>query len=391
MNRDTIKYIAGICCTLLCNILMVVGNYIMKGYDCSSADVTLFKGLFQMPIYGSVILYSLLATKSGSNKNQKRPVKDDNNDVKTPNDISKETREIKFLPTKFKDKAWTLAFGMLNGARYAAFYGAVLFMPMADYIVYIATTPIFSYIFSCLLIKTKLTILKTVLCVSVVIGISLVTQPPFLFGEDDKILSQEAKNISSKDTGHPFVAFDNEISSNLTKEGTLEETKFTSSYWIGVGLSFTFATAGAMCNVIPVKCKCVSTHTLMFWAGLGNVISSFLCLPLPKLELDTLFQPEILEWFQWIIVIVLGFLGVAINQLLMLANILSTPTVNSMTRRSEIILVLFIDMFYFNVYPNALKGIGYAIVLISVVGMAAANDLQKWMDKRFKSQPEVQS
>ena len=29
------------------------------------------------------------------------------------------------------------------------------------------------------------------------------------------------------------------------------------------------------------------------------------------------------------------------------------------TRRSEIILVLFIDMFYFNVYPNALKGLGY--------------------------------
>ena len=92
------------------------------------------------------------------------------------------------------------------------------------------------------------------------------------------------------------------------------------------------------------------------------------------------------------------------------------------TRRSEIILVLFIDMFYFNVYPDALKGLGYgklnignitflfllvksikksinftiyldisAIVLISVVGMAAANDLQKWMDKKFKSQPEVQS
>ena len=29
------------------------------------------------------------------------------------------------------------------------------------------------------------------------------------------------------------------------------------------------------------------------------------------------------------------------------------------TRRSEIILVLFIDMFYFNVYPDALKGVGY--------------------------------
>ena len=46
-----------------------------------------------------------------------------------------------------------------------------------------------------------------------------------------------------------------------------------------------------MCNVIPVKCKRVSTHTLMFWAGIGNVIFSFLCIPLPKLELETLFSP----------------------------------------------------------------------------------------------------
>ena len=46
-----------------------------------------------------------------------------------------------------------------------------------------------------------------------------------------------------------------------------------------------------MCNVIPVKCKRVSTHTLMFWAGLGNVIFSFLCVPLPKIDLVTLFHP----------------------------------------------------------------------------------------------------
>ena len=64
------------------------------------------------------------------------------------------------MPSRHKDKAWTLAYGIFNGARFAAFYGAVLFMPMADYIVCIATTPIFSYIFSILLIKSKFTILK---------------------------------------------------------------------------------------------------------------------------------------------------------------------------------------------------------------------------------------
>ena len=56
-------------------------------------------------------------------------------------------------------------------------------------------------------------------------------------------------------------------------------------------ITFNFVFAGAMCNVIPVKCKRVSTHTLMFWAGLGNVVFSFLCILLPDLDLDTLFNP----------------------------------------------------------------------------------------------------
>jgi hypothetical protein len=54
---------------------------------------------------------------------------------------------------------------------------------------------------------------------------------------------------------------------------------------------FHYFEIGAICNVIPVKCKRVSTHTLMFWAGLGNIIFSFMCVPLPKLDLVTLFHP----------------------------------------------------------------------------------------------------
>jgi len=174
MNPDTLKYIAGISCTLLCNVLMVVGNYIMKGYGCSSADVTLFKGLFQIPMFGGLILYYMLS----SNKNAKKR-QDEENEMEDDEGVKKDSeKEIKFLPSRHKDKAWTLAYGIFNGARFAAFYGAVLFMPMADYIVCIATTPIFSYIFSCLLIKTKFTILKTSLCIFVIVGISLVMQPP---------------------------------------------------------------------------------------------------------------------------------------------------------------------------------------------------------------------
>ena len=80
-------------------------------------------------------------------------------------------------------------------------------------------------------------------------------------------------------------------------------------------------------------------------------------------------------------------------------------------------MVLFIDMLCFGIYPDAIKGVGYgkyysfrmiyliserldqyyknnacfifyfsAIVLGSVIGMATANDIQKWIDNKFKKQ-----
>ena len=108
-----------------------------------------------------MILYFLCVHKEPSSKNDSQVV-EENEDENATNASSKKTtkKEIRFLPSQNKDKAWALSYGLFNGARFAAFYAAVLFMPMADYIVCIATTPIFSYLFSCILIKTKLTVLK---------------------------------------------------------------------------------------------------------------------------------------------------------------------------------------------------------------------------------------
>ena len=56
-------------------------------------------------------------------------------------------------------------------------------------------------------------------------------------------------------------------------------------------------------------------------------------------KIDLLTQSFFIEIIQWIIVIVLGFLAVVINQLLIWANILASPTVNSMVRINEYIYI----------------------------------------------------
>ena len=111
--------------------------------------MTLFKGFFQTFGFAAVILFALY-----------RPTTTSADEGNRRNNGNNKVKEVKFFPSATQDKVWALTYGMFAGARFAAFYAAVLFMPMGDYIVCIATTPIFSYIFSILLIKTKLTILK---------------------------------------------------------------------------------------------------------------------------------------------------------------------------------------------------------------------------------------
>ena len=64
------------------------------------------------------------------------------------------------VPGTLLEKGGCVGYAFFGGVRYACLYSAVLFMPMADFIVVCATTPIFSYLFSRLFIKTKLTVIK---------------------------------------------------------------------------------------------------------------------------------------------------------------------------------------------------------------------------------------
>ena len=59
------------------------------------------------------------------------------------------------------------------------------------------------------------------------------------------------------------------------------------------------------------------------------------------------------------------------------ANRLSSPTINSVVRRSEIILVLLYDVIWLKDYPDIIEGCGYVIVLISVIIITFADQIHE--------------
>ena len=77
------------------------------------------------------------------------------------------------------------------------------------------------------------------------------------------------------------------------------------------------------------------------------------------------------------------------NGLLIMANRLSSPTINSVMRRSEILLVLGYDVIFLKEYPDAIEGCGYVIVLLSVIGITFSDAIQEWISKDKRSTTHI--
>ena len=57
----------------------------------------------------------------------------------------------------------------------------------------------------------------------------------------------------------------------------------------------------------------------------------------------------------------------------------SGPTVCSMMRRTEVLIVLLVDVAFYSIYPNATAAVGYCLVILSSCGIVLAPKVEeKW-------------
>jgi len=239
-------------------------------------------------------------------------------------------------------------------------------------------------------LKSKPTVVKSVLCVVVVIGVVLVVKPPLLFPPTSS--TQSVQNITSSNTETLSEMSSNTttISLNSTTSqfncrlgksdgGSSTSSKFTSEYWIGLAFGFGFAVSSSMCNVLPCFSKTVAVNVFMFWAGWGSVAVAFLLPPVVGLCMKTVYYASIIGWMDWVAVVGLAAVALMCNQLLIIATLWSSPTVMSMMRRSEIVLVMIIDMTR-QKFPDTFGSVGFGLVLLSCLGMTFSNNIQTYIN-----------
>ena len=129
----------------------------------------------------------------------------------------------------------------------------------------------------------------------------------------------------------------------------------------------------------------------MLYAGVGSLVCSIIANFIAGFELNIWGLERTSYTFKTIVEITIGFFGMMANGLLILANRLSSPTINSVVRRSEIILVLLYDVIWLKDYPDIIEGCGYVIVLISVIIITFADQIHKEILKLKNRQSTMQA
>jgi drug/metabolite transporter (DMT)-like permease len=120
---------------------------------------------------------------------------------------------------------------------------------------------------------------------------------------------------------------------------------------------------------------------MMLYAGVGSLVFSFAANFVPNFQLHLTIGNYHSGIPTLALEICLGFCTMIANGLLVLANRLSSPTINSVIRRSEILLVLGYDVIFLKEYPDAIESCGYIIVILSVIGITFSDAIQELISK----------
>ena len=439
MEKKTSNLIYGVLCSIGCNLLFIVSNRLIKEYDLSGSNINFFKGLIQSVTFGSIIVISHvitvlndLSTRDNNTEHEGFVFNDDGDMINTI--IPPIRRSI----AKKCDTGWLILFGLCYGLVFLAFGIGSTKIPFSYFVVIIATTPIFALLFSRCILRTAFTVLKLLICVTLILGICMVTYKGFMkqelpslndrdtdFGDPGRnltknILNQNVSqsmhtnsmygrmeikerknkpdNISSNTSfsicqKHPCVRdssySDDRISLAHKQSKSLNNELLTqnTNLWMGMICAFLFSILGALANVIPVKCKDTPVSYMMISAGMGSLFVSSIAHIVPKFQIDIPFGYKFLSTPKICKEIGIGFMITLTNGLLIFANRLSSPTINSVIRRSEILLVLGHDILFLQDYPDAMQICGYVTVTISVITITFSDPIQELLTKKTNKSP----
>jgi len=342
--------LCGALLVLLTNCCYIGNSYLVKWIHLGPGEISLVRGILQIIVFSSIIVRHKL-TSGHLQVNTKE-------DSSEENSLKEDSKNV--LGTYLL----LIAYGLLTSTSSFSVITAIPLLPIGDLIVLCFISPVFSIIWSSLIIKKPLTLLSIVLCTFIICGDILVVQPSSMFGSGDK---------NSTNT-----------SDNFNEEGDVA-VRHSMNYPVGVGLCLYAAGAVSLANVVQVfiindvNVK-LSTNHFMLTTGVCNVFLSLVSVPVvPNSLLSLPWSMSSLSVSMLLVSALITLLAVWTQVLAV--SLTQHPTLVMMMRSTEICISLVTESIYWSHPPHPLSALGSIMVMFCICTMAIHDNIVSYLKK----------
>ena len=202
-------------------------------------------------------------------------------------------------------------------------FACVRYMPIGDALTIVFTEPLWTLVLSKLVLKIRVGLWKIGFGISLILGMVLCIQPPFIFPSTTSTEEDDSKNSNG-------------------------------DYFFGVGLALSTAVAGSMANVAIAKCEKVSSKVMVFYNGIGGVILALICSYYDH-DNSIVFSITTISLNTWLLLGLLGLSGILGYFSMTRSLRLIPPTTVAVLRALEIILAYIAEVREINVIRSRKK------------------------------------
>ena len=220
-------------------------------------------------------------------------------------------------------------------------FACVMYMPIGDALTIIFTEPLWTLVMSKFILKIRIGWWKMLFGLLLLAGMILCIQPPFLFPvspvEPSNTTIDDDSSHNVTNLMHSMVKQIRESLHGEEPEDLSDEEPGASKYYVGCLLAVLTGVFGAANNVVIARCEKVSSKVMVFYAGLGGLIISFIC---SSFDADNkiIYNITVISSNQWLVLTGLGLMGIIGHFCMTRSLRLIPPTTVAVLRAMEIIL-----------------------------------------------------
>merc|ERR1712086_40048 len=256
--------------------------------------------------------------------------------------------------------------GVLGGFLLLAIFEAVGRMPLGDCTAIFFSSPAFTMILSCIILKDHCGVWRCLVAITLLTGVMILSRPPALFpaAAQPNTANFSAHNHSAHDA-------DDDHDHGQADEGDYE--------LVGILSALAVPTLSAWIVIITRQAKHVHYSVLVFWFGVGGLIVSII--GIFALDTEPLFQNwNTREWVLSFLVALVGILG---SIVMTKAVCWVTPSKVMVVRSFEVVAAYILQVTVFDVPTHWSDLAGTMCVIAAVIGMGVEDCLMEKIPWRF--------